>query len=238
MDRFSLGGLVATIVGFGDSFVFGSEIPGNQDGRLAWPALAAKEIGAEYATLADPGCGNDAIARQIYHYFSEHSNENTLAVINWTWTMRWDFYIAGHETWITLGPTCVPEKIQHLVDRTQAHRVIEFYKDYANGSLLWNKFRNLQSIFAVQQYLKINNIKSIQTYMDHEMFDTKWHAPDYVLTLQNLVRPGMDTWDGGNFLDWCRARGHTITELGLHPLKAAHEDAAQFWKERYAQALA
>lgn len=230
--------MMKKIVGFGDSFVFGSEIPGNTDGSKAWPALAAKMIGANYETLSDPGCGNDAIARQIYHYFANNPVEDTLAVINWTWTMRWDFYIAAHETWITLGPTCVPEKLKHLVDQTQAHRVIDFYKDYANGSLLWNKTRNLQTIFAAQQYLKIKGVRSIQTYMDHELFSTEWHAPDYVRQLQDLVQPDMQTWEGKNFLDWCQGRGHQITDIGWHPLESAHTDAAQFWKDTYAQILA
>lgn len=229
---------MAKIVGFGDSFVFGSEIPDNDDGHRAWPALAAGMIGADYETLADPGCGNDAIARQIYHYFARNPAKDTLAVINWTWTMRWDFYMVARETWITLGPTCVPEKLAHLVEHTEAQRVVEFYRDYANGSLLWNKTRNLQTIFAAQQYMKIRGVRSCQTYMDAEMFATEWHAPDYVRELQSLVQPEMQTWDGMNFLDWCSDRGHHITAQKLHPLASAHEDAAHFWKDRYAHALA
>ena len=226
------------IVSFGDSFVFGSEIPNNHDGRLAWPCLVANMIDADYKTLADPGCGNDAIARQIYHYFAHNPAHDTLAVVNWTWTMRWDFYMVAKETWITLGPTCVPEKLQHLVQFTEAQRVVDFYRDYANGSLLWNKTRNLQTIFAAQQFMSVQGIQSIQTYMDTELFSREWHAPDYVQELQKLVQPTMHTWDGVNFLDWCRGRGHAITDQGLHPLASAHQDAALFWRDRYAQALA
>lgn len=226
------------IVGFGDSFVFGSEIANNDDGSRAWPALAAGMIGADYETLADPGCGNDAIARQIYHYFANNTATDTLAVINWTWSMRWDFYMVARETWITLGPTCVPEKLEHLVQLTEAQRVVDFYRDYANGSLLWNKTRNLQTIWAAQQYMEAKGVRAIQTYMDSELFAKKWHAPDYVQELQDLTEPAMSTWDGMNFLDWCRSRGHAITDQKLHPLAAAHEDAALFWRDRYAQALA
>lgn len=226
------------LVGFGDSFVFGSEIPDNNDGRRAWPALAAGLIGADYETLADPGCGNDAIARQIYHYFANNTAADTLAIVNWTWTMRWDFYMVSKETWITLGPTCVPEKLAHLVQFTEAQRVVDFYRDYANGSLLWNKTRNLQTIFAAQQYMAARGVRAIQTYMDAELFAREWHAPDYVQELQGLTEPAMETWDGLNFLDWCRSRGHDITDQKLHPLAAAHEDAALFWRDRYAQALA
>jgi hypothetical protein len=226
------------IVGFGDSFVFGSEIANNDDGSCAWPALAAGMIGADYETLADPGCGNDAIARQIYHYFSSNPVAGTLAIVNWTWTMRWDFYMTEKETWITLGPTCVPEKLEHLVEHTEAQRVVEFYRDYANGSLLWNKIRNLQTIWAATQYMASKGVQVIQTYMDPELFSQEWHAPSYVRELQGLVHAHMHTWEGMNFLDWCRARGHDITPDKLHPLAAAHEDAAYFWKDQYAVALA
>jgi hypothetical protein len=141
------------IIGFGDSFVFGSEQQDNPDGSKGWIGRTAEKLGCEYHTSAVPGCGNDHIARQIYTWFSNNSAENTLAVINWTWTSRWDFYIVEHETWITLGPTCVPEKLRHLVERTQAQDMIEFYRTRANSSLIWNKFRNLQTIYAVQSYL-------------------------------------------------------------------------------------
>jgi hypothetical protein len=228
------------IISFGDSFVFGSEIPGNRDGSMAWAGLAAKSLSWEYETLSVPGCGNEAIARQIYSYFATHNSDDTLAVINWTWTHRWDFYVVERETWITLGPTCVPDKLRELVDTTQSYRdrLLDFYKDYANSSLLWNKMRGLQTIFAAQQYLELRGITNIQTYMDSHLFDTQWHAPDYVRELQNLVQPHMRDWNGMNFLDWCRQRGHEITHPNDHPLLAAHQDAAVFWKDTYAQTLA
>jgi hypothetical protein len=227
------------IVSFGDSFVFGSELPKNPDGRRAWPGLVACDLGCDYETLAQPGCGNDAIARQIYHYFANNDTSDVLAIVNWTWFMRWDFYIArNHETWITLGPTCVPQKLQHLVDKTQAHQIVDFYASFANDSILWNKMRNLQTIFAAQQYLSIRGITNIQTYMDPHTVDVKWHIPDYVCELQSLIVPNLQTWDGMTFLDWCRSLDFEITDPGLHPLEEAHEAAAKFWRLRYAQALA
>ena len=50
------------IVSFGDSFVWGSELEDNPTGNRAWPGLIAAELGTEYATFAEPGCGNDTIA--------------------------------------------------------------------------------------------------------------------------------------------------------------------------------
>ena len=220
------------IVSFGDSFVFGSELKNNHTGSQSWIGQAAKNLGADYQTLAVPGCGNDHIARQIYSYFSNNTANDTLAVINWTWMSRWDFYIVEHETWITLGPTCVPEKLKHLVAQTEAEDMIEFYQHRANSSLLWNKFRNLQTIYAVQSYLKSQNITSVQTYMDDQLFDTEYHAPYYVQQLQNLVWPEMQSFEGKNFVDWSRGHGYTITET-LHPLEDAHLAACELWQDTY-----
>jgi len=225
------------IVSFGDSFVFGTEQKNNTDGCKGWAGRVAKNLSVEYFTSAVPGCGNDHIARQIYTWFSNNSAENTLAVINWTWMCRWDFYIVEHETWITLGPTCVPEKLKDLVNQTQAEDMINFYKTRANSSLLWNKFRNLQTMYAVQSYLKQKNINNIQTYMDYQLVDQGCHAPDYIKELQELVQPLLTNFEGQNFVDWSCSKGFAVTDPGLHPLEDAHAAACNLWQNKYNQAL-
>lgn len=225
------------IVSFGDSFVFGTELKNNPTGGQAWPALAAQRLEVEYQTLAVPGCGNENISRQILHYFSNHSSQDTLAVINWTWGARWDFYVPGVEQWTTLGLTCVPSKLAHLVGLDEAEKILEFYNKYPGHSTLWDKWRTLQTIYAAQQYLKSLGVASIQTYMDYEMWDQVWHAPDYVQTLQALTQQPLQNFEGKNFLDWSRARGYPVTEPGWHPLEPAHQAACDLWIDQYQQAL-
>ena len=225
------------IVSFGDSFVFGSELTNNHNGSLSWIGQSAKQLNVDYETLSVPGCGNENITRQIFTYFSNNPPDNTLAIINWTWGARWDFYIPGVEQWITLGLTCVPSKLKKLVPIQEAQRIIDFYRDYPGHSILWDKFRTLQSIYASQQYLKSLGVPSIQTYMDYEMWDREFHAPDYIQTLQDLTRAPMLDFKGKNFLDWSRENKFTITEPGWHPLEDAHAAAKDLWVDRYAQAL-
>ena len=167
------------IVSFGDSFIFGSELLDNDLGHRAWPGLLASQLGVDYETCAVPGCGNEAIARQIYNYFSKHSKQNTLAVVNWTWSMRWDFYMTHTDTWVTLGPTCVPKKLYQHLEHGQAEHLIEFYNNYTGAGITWNNYRSLQAIFAAQQFLKINQIPTIQTYMDTGLF-SKFNTGDRV----------------------------------------------------------
>jgi hypothetical protein len=221
------------IIGFGDSFVWGSEIDGNTGGELAWPALAAQALGADYETFAVPGCGNDLIAQQIYSYYNDHPVDNTLAIINWTWTQRWDFYIVSNEKWITVGPTCVPQKLARVVEETQSHEIIKFYQDYASASILWNKFRSLTTIFACQQFMDLKGIKRVETFMDYHLLDRTWHCPDYVKQIQDLVKPRLSDWEGKNFVDWCHEKRFVVTEHGNHPLEDAHRAAADFWVPRY-----
>jgi len=225
------------IVSFGDSFVFGSELQNNDNGSRSWIGLAATKLGVEYQTLAVPGCGNENISRQILTYFSNNSNDNVLAVINWTWGARWDFYVPGKETWTTLGLSCVPPKLAPLVGLEEAKKVLEFYNKYPGHSTLWDKFRTLQTIYSAQQFLKNIEGPSIQTYMDSEMWDTTWHAPDYIKTLQDLTRDPLQTFEGLTFLDWSYKHGFTVTDPGLHPLEEAHSAACELWVDTYAQAL-
>lgn len=181
MDRVSMGTMVAEIdhsmvkiVSFGDSFILGSEIQDNQDGSRAWPGQIAQRLGCHYETRAVAGCGNEHIARQIYEYFSTNPAQQTLAIINWTWSMRWDFFLSGPDRWVTLGPTCVPGKLQHLVDQDRAQELVTFYHHYLQNSDQWNKLRSLQSILAAQQYLSRKGIRSIQTYMDARLFENSF----------------------------------------------------------------
>lgn len=226
------------IVGFGDSFVFGSELQDNDDGHKSWIGLAAEKLGVEYQTTAVPGCGNENISRQILTYFSNNAGDDTLAVINWTWGARWDFYIPGLEQWTTLGLTCVPSKLAPMVGIEEAQKILEFYNKYPGHSTLWDKWRSLQTIFVTQIFLKHQGIDSIQTFMDYELWDTQWHAPDYILTLQNAVKPYMENFQGLNFLDWSRSHGFEITDPGLHPLEDAHKAACDLWLDRYRHCLA
>ena len=159
------------IVSFGDSFVFGTELTDNLDGSKAWPALVAKNLGTNYETRAIVACGNESIARQIYTYFSDYTTTNTLAIINWTWSMRWDFYLHEVDAWVTLGPTCVPGRLQQHIPESEAENLIKFYQTYTGASPNWNLHRSLQAIWGVLNYLKVNNIMAIHTYMDPALFN-------------------------------------------------------------------
>lgn len=225
------------IVSFGDSFVYGTELANNVNGSQSWVARAARNIGVDYETLATPGCGNERIAQQVLKYFANNSAQDTLAVINWTWSMRWDVYFVANEAWTTIGPSCVPSNLQDTLSQDQASRVIDFYNDYTGNSMLWDRYRTLQAMATAQGYLAAKAVPNVQTYMDFTVFDQTYHAPDYIQELQKIVSKPLETFEGKNFLDWSLARGYAVTQPWQHPLEDAHSAAAELWQSRYAQAL-
>jgi hypothetical protein len=73
--------------------------------------------------------------------------------------------------------------------------------------------------------------------MYDQLFNTEYHAPDYVQQLQNLVQPDMHSFEGKNFVDWSHSQGFIVTDPGLHPLEDSHLAACKLWQPIYANAL-
>lgn len=161
------------IVSFGDSFVRGTELQDNNDCSKAWPGLIAQRLNVDYQTCGRIACGNESIAHQVYNYFSSNPKEKTLAIINWTWSMRWDFFLPETNNWVTLGPTCVPGRLQMQLTEPEAKKLINFYQTYISAKDECNHFRSLQAMWGVINFLKHNNIPAIHTYMDREIFSKK-----------------------------------------------------------------
>lgn len=161
---------LTNLASFGDSFVYGNELTDNHDGSRAWPALAAASLGLTYHTSAVAGCGNEHIAHQFFSYVAQHDLHQTLVVINWTWMMRWDLYLEPHQTWATLGPTCVPEKLQNQVGVAKAVDLVEFYQRHVVNNEIWSRSRSLMAMYAVNQWLEQNEVANVQTYMDYDLF--------------------------------------------------------------------
>jgi len=218
------------IVSFGDSFIYGTQL---KDEGHSWVATCAKKLGVDYQTFAQAGCGNESITRQILKYFSVPRDSNTLAVINWTWGIRYDFYLSGAEHWIPLCHENNQIELEKRLSKEEAEKISNFYTNYAGKSILWDRWRSLQTIFSAQQFLKIHNIKNVQTYMDYMLLDTEWHCPDYIKTLQDLTKPQLKLFEGKNFVDWSNANGYLVTSDYNHPLEDAHEAASKLWLNTY-----
>lgn len=242
------------IVVFGDSFLAGAELNLEESlinpevdasierPDLAWPALIAKKLNVEWETFAISGCGNDAIARQVYSYFADNTPNNTLAIIQWSAIRRLDYYVSDHKKWITIDlHSCVPRNLSWLNDETEANNLLDMGFKYFGPNDNWNNNRTLQIIFGVQSYLKSIGVPSIQTYLDYEMMeDAKDGYPfdeyNYIKNLRQQLT--LELFPGNlNFVDWAKSSGFKVTDAGRHPLNDAHIAAADYWQSRYEKLL-
>ena len=255
------------IVSFGDSFIFGSEIEGNYDGSAGWPGIAAKKLGKDFVSKASPGSSNSSICRRVLDYYSDPNNSNDLAVINWTWSHRWAYFINKFDlnTWINFGPVKAKnpfaelQEIENidlkknkfsekfikktyscgpfLKDQHYQKNLQEMYIEYISDNQLMNKFNSLQSLYCTTAFLLTNEIKFLQTNLDEELFESKWFCDGYINELQKYILPHMNSFDGLNFLDWSREKNFKITKPGWHPLEDAHHAAAEYWLPTYKKLL-
>jgi hypothetical protein len=69
--------------------------------------------------------------------------------------------------------------------------------------------------------------------MDYMLWDTEFHCPDYIRTLQDLTKTELQSFEGKNFLDWSYDHGFEVTEEWLHPLEDAHKAACKLWLNTY-----
>lgn len=201
------------IVSCGDSFFYGSDLSST---HLTWPALIAERLGRDYQCYAQPGVGNLRILQQIIQAQARHGTDAVYA-INWTWIDRYDYVNTQDESWHTIRPALDDGANDGL-----------YYRHF--HSELSDKFRNLVVISQACELLAGHRF--VMTYMDRLLLDQQWHAPDYVKTLQEKIRPHLHDFNGLTFLEWSRAN-HFQESAHWHPLEQAHATAAELWLERY-----
>lgn len=214
---------IQAIFGFGDSFIYGSDLQDciNVNSHSVWPALIAKQLGLSYYSRAHSGIGNNRILSEILTCIAEHKN-SVIYAINWTWVDRYDHYDFVNDRWDAIRPT----------SNTSTGKL--YYKHL--HSELTDKFDTLTAISLAQQHLELNNCAYIMTYIDPLFLDSKWHAPSYIRYLQSSVKNKLHTFDGLGFLDWSRKHGYPESS-GWHPLEQAHSAAADYWLETYQKLL-
>lgn len=217
---------------FGCSFVYGNDLSDDSYGKkwaqpsqLTWPALVADQLGRSYECYAKPGAGNLYILQQVLTQ-SALEQDNTVYIINWTWSERFDYIISAgdhaREKWETLCPISTSRIAK------------EYYKNF--HSELQDKLTSLVYIKSAIDCLEQKNIKFFMTYMDDIIFDRRWHAPISVSSLQDQVMPYMNSFDGTTFLNWSRQHNFAISET-LHPLDPAHRAACDYILPKIKNAL-
>ncbi|NDB65315.1 MAG: hypothetical protein EB168_06570 [Euryarchaeota archaeon] len=204
-----------SILSFGDSFIYGTDLAdcqrsdqfGEGYSTSTWPALTASRLELDYQCWALGGVGNQHIACMVL----QHSSPDSLAMINWTWSDRFDYHVMENHHG-TLRPA----------EDTELER---FYYRHLHSEID-DKIRNLQLIYATIAWLREHNIAFIMTIMDRLLLDTKWNTNTAIRRLQESISTHI-TWFPGQltFLEWSRANAYPESDA-WHPLEEAHAQAA------------
>jgi hypothetical protein len=212
------------IASFGCSLTLGTELRdqssnkfGQLPSALTWPALTAARLGLEYRCMAQGGAGNLSIADRVLDY--RHAHPDDLLIINWTFIDRFDYsdprgrhFDNGHTDYLTVRPG-------------ESDTISDFYYRHLHSEYR-DKITSLMQIHTVLYRLQQGGALFLMTAVDDLLMGRRWHAPGRITELQDDLAPYLHSFDGMNFLDWCRARGHAIT-AGGHPLETAHAAAAE-----------
>lgn len=199
-----------TVHSFGCSFIYGTDLPDCSiyPSSLTWPALIAQHLGVRYCCHAEPGAGNLRILHQLLNTLADPSD---IYIINWSFVDRFDY--ADHESdeW----HTCRPGGTSEIEKR--------YYRDL--HSEYRDKFASLTAIHTAISALHDHGARSIMTYVDDLLFCHRWHTSAAMQLLQRETAKHLQTFDGENWLSWCRSSGHDFTTSG-HPVQTAHSQTA------------
>ena len=144
---------------FGDSFLFGSDLPDITDydsivyhhsSKLTYPALIAKQLQLEYYCAALPAQGNKVIADDVIRAVTYHKDK-MLYIINWTWIDRYEYIgsgrVGGCSGWESTLPTSNDKK------------ALFYYKNFYSD--IDAKLSNLMYIYTALNFLLENKCKFI-----------------------------------------------------------------------------
>jgi len=211
--------------------------------RSTWTALYANKMNMEYRCFANPGCSNSTISRKFFKYLP-HITVDDFVVLNWTFIDRWDIYDENYEdeemkilleseTMIDVDVSTNPYRDSWRTVRPyDKSEISTLYFKYLQSEL-WNKFETLKLMLLVSSILKNMNISFMMTCTDELILDKKYHCPDYVDTIQNIVEPDIFWFNGMGFNSWAQECGFPMGKKNGHPLEEAHQQAFEYVMENY-----
>lgn len=206
----------------GCSLIYGSELADeklyNKTSNATYPALLAQHFGMEYACVATPGNGNDAIARSIVANLDQTV---AMVVVNWSFSGRHEFYLNGY------GWQNFKAAYLHRPIAEKTAKLAKFF--VAESTPQYELYKYLHEIVFLQNYLKLKNIPYIFSTANPQDLDfdaiSKLHAEQ--INLYNCIdfNPWFfwaDEKGKKSFLDWARDRQLAIGS-NSHPLEEAHK---------------
>lgn len=205
-----------------------------------WTALLANELGMQYVCHASPGASNGTILRRILSNVNS-LNRGDFVVVNWTWIDRWDMFDISNDEWVTLRPHMNKTDGVLVTPKDDGNDVQvrldidpnlhKFYYKYIQSEL-WDKLETLKNMALIINILEGMGIRFITTCVDKLSINTEFHAPQYILELQDMVSSKLTWFDSDGFYDWSMKNNFPVGETG-HPLEEAHQTAFEYIKNNH-----
>jgi hypothetical protein len=208
---------------FGCSFIFGTDL--HDDGRNGpyatasnhtWPALLAKHQGWTYSCHAKAGSGNLLILERLLDQLAMDQSP-AFYVVGWSWIDRFDHYDDTESAAWFKWKTIMPVDTTSLAD-TYYRKLHSQYRD---------KLTTLIHIKTAVDLLQQHGHKFLMTHMDDLIFESQWHCPPGIASLQAAITPHIKKFEDQTFLDWSKEKGFEISPT-MHPLETAHAAAAEY----------
>ena len=226
------------ISSFGCSFIAGTDLQdfgsyGEQNflhSRCTYPALIAQRLGIDYDCYARGASGN----MFILHKILTHATADDLVIVNWSYIDRFDYVdLEKIESWRTILPSDDTGSKIMIKENPRSGGVSshEFYFRKIHSTFR-DQVQSLSCIVTAIEYLKQIGAPFLMTFQDSTMMTTersRYHRPETLDHLQDMVDPYLQTFDGMDFVSWSRHCGFPFR--GSHPAEEAHVAAADYWQD-------
>lgn len=212
---------MSLVLSSGCSLVWGSELEDCRHhgeggySKCTWPALIAKEIGADYYCVARAGASNDVIARNVIEYCETHDCPD-LVIVQWTYPERFTYkfgYPINGSQWHTFNLWSVSEehapvdkvmekddplygfseRRRKLAKEVGVSEFIDVFFKHVAYIEYWPLYTTYKEIVGLQNYLKLNNVPYIFTCADNCIFTSASLEEDkHIIALVNQL--DKDRW--------------------------------------------
>lgn len=222
------------LVGFGDSWTFGSEL--DRPWEQSWVVQLAKRFNAIPVNLGTPASGIGHLTVQLFDFVKQKHTGRIIFMVGLSGATRYLTYSNRLQEFVNI----TPEANYRTGDIHQSGRPPEVVREFSTlaGEMYrmveceeYNKFLATQTVFLFQQYCKNNNIDVLFfSYFDTVKFDSD-------IINNNLIYPTTITQAlTGQEYELPAIRDNEYFQGKLfHPNIQGHERIAELLYEQYIQ---
>lgn len=226
------------LVGFGDSWTFGSELDRPQ--TQSWVVQLADMLDAEPLNLGTPASSISHLSTQLFDFIKHNLNPDrrTIFAVGLTGLTRYLSYSNAQQEFINITPEAV-YRTTNIHQSGRPPEVVAHMNTYAKDTYrlvedpIYNEFLACQAIFQIQQFAQYNEIDNIYfSYFDQLTTDTFGH----ILYKHNIYPVTIAQALTGSKYAIPAIRSNEYFEGKLfHPNILGHTRIAELLKEFYDQ---